>query len=41
VPPVSPVPPQGTQTQPDPQAIADAVGKVAEAMLGRLFGRKD
>lgn len=29
---------QGTQTQPDPQAIAEAVGKAAEAMLGRLFG---
>lgn len=39
-PPVPPVPPQGTQMQPDPQAIADAVGKAAEAMLGRLFGEK-
>ena len=40
VPPVPPVPPQGTQMQPDPQAIAEAVGKAAEAMLGRLFGGK-
>ena len=32
--------PQGTQTQPDPQAIAEAVGKAAEAVLGRLFGGK-
>ncbi|GAA0676819.1 F0F1-type ATP synthase membrane subunit c/vacuolar-type H+-ATPase subunit K [Sphingomonas insulae] len=39
-PPVPPVPPQGTQMQPDPQAIAEAVGKAAEAMLGRLFGGK-
>jgi len=31
---------QGTQNQPDPQAIAEAVGKAAEAMLGRLFGGK-
>ncbi|MGP7794743.1 hypothetical protein [Sphingomonas sp. CLY1604] len=38
--PDAPVPPQGTQTQPDPQAIAEAVGKAAEAMLGRLFGAK-
>jgi len=36
----TPTPPQGTQTQPDPQAIAEAVGKAAEAMLGRLFGGK-
>ena len=40
VPPVPPVPPHGTQMQPDPQAIAEAVGKAAEAMLGRLFGGK-
>ena len=40
VPPVPPVPPQGTQTQPDPAAIVDAVGKAAEAMLGKLFGGK-
>ncbi len=40
LPPVSPVSPQGTQMQPDPQAIAEAVGKAAEAMLGRLFGGK-
>lgn len=40
VPPIPPVPPQGTQMQPDPQAIAEAVGKAAEAMLGRLFGGK-
>ena len=33
-------PPQGTQTQPDPQAIVEVVGKAAEAMLGRLFGGK-
>ncbi|MCP3736463.1 hypothetical protein M9979_16470 [Sphingomonas sp. RP10(2022)] len=39
-PPEAPVPPQGTQTQPDPQAIAEAVGKAAEAMLGRLFGAR-
>ncbi len=39
-PPVPPVPPQGMQMQPDPQAIAEAVGKAAEAMLGRLFGGK-
>lgn len=39
-PPTPPVPPQGTQMQPDPQAIAAAVGKAAEAMLGRLFGGK-
>ena len=39
-PPEPPTPPQGTQMQPDPQAIAEAVGKAAEAMLGRLFGGK-
>lgn len=39
-PPRPPEPPQVTQTQPDPQAIADAVGKAAEALLGRLFGGK-
>jgi hypothetical protein len=40
-PPVPPTPPQGTHRQPDPQAIADAVGKAAEAMLGKFFsGRK-
>ncbi|WP_137897497.1 hypothetical protein [Sphingomonas sp. 2SG] len=39
-PPRPPEPPQGTQAQPDPQAIADAVGKAAEALLGRLFGGK-
>jgi hypothetical protein len=39
-PPTPPTPPQGTQMQPDPQAIAEAVGKAAEAMLGRLFGGK-
>jgi hypothetical protein len=38
-PPPSSPPPHGTQTQPDPQAIAEAVGKAAEAMLGRLFKR--
>lgn len=31
---------QGTQKQPDPQVIVDAVSKAAEAMLGRLFGAK-
>lgn len=39
-PPTPPTPPQGTHMQPDPQAIAEAVGKAAEAMLGRLFGGK-
>lgn len=39
-PPEPPQPPRGTHTQPDPQAIAEAVGKAAEAMLGRLFGGK-
>ena len=38
--PEAPTPPQGTQMQPDPHAIAEAVGKAAEAMLGRLFGGK-
>lgn len=40
-PPTPPTPPQGTQMQPDPQAIAEAVGKAAEAMLGRLFGKRE
>ena len=38
--PEPPKPPQGTQTHPDPQAIAEAVGQAAEALLGRLFGGK-
>ena len=38
--PEPPKPPRGTQTQPDPQAIAEAVGQAAEALLGRLFGGK-
>lgn len=31
---------QGTTRSPDPQAVADVVGKAAEAVLGRLFGNK-
>jgi hypothetical protein len=30
----------GTRTSPDPQAIADAVGQVAEQVLGRFFGKR-
>lgn len=29
---------QGTTRAPDPQAVADVVGKAAEAVLGKLFG---
>ncbi len=30
---------QGTTRAPDPQAVADVVGKAAEAVLGKLFGK--
>ncbi|WP_245842068.1 MULTISPECIES: hypothetical protein [Sphingomonas] len=33
-------PPQGTQRAPDPQAVADAVVQAADAVLGRLFGKR-
>jgi hypothetical protein len=42
-PPVPPVPPQhaaGGASKPDGQAMADALGQVAEQVLGRLFGGK-
>ncbi|MEH3047397.1 hypothetical protein [Sphingomonas adhaesiva] len=32
-------PAQGTTRAPDPQAVADVVGKAAEAVLGKLFGK--
>lgn len=32
-------PPQGTQTAPDPQAIAEALTGAAGQVLGRLFGK--
>ncbi|WP_066485584.1 hypothetical protein [Sphingomonas sp. CCH9-F2] len=32
--------PQGTQRAPDPQAVADAVVQAADAVLGRLFGKR-
>ncbi|MEH3101401.1 hypothetical protein [Sphingomonas adhaesiva] len=31
---------QGTTRAPDPQAVADVVGKAAEAVLGKLFGSR-
>lgn len=30
---------QGTTRAPDPQAVAEVVGKAAEAVLGRIFGK--
>lgn len=30
----------GTHKAPDPQVIADALGQAADAVLGRLFGKK-
>ena len=31
---------QGTQKSPDPQVLADALGHAAEAVLGRVFGKR-
>lgn len=33
-------PAQGAQKTPDPQALADALGHAAEAVLGRVFGKR-
>jgi hypothetical protein len=36
----APRPEAGTQRTPDPQAVADAIGQAADAVLGRLFGKR-